>query len=81
MKIGIGVIVKQTFSIRVFPKIGVGPPNHPFVHRGFHYKPSIFGVLPLFLVQHPYKSCDDPSRHKFGENNPIKLEVFPQTIN
>ena len=32
----------------VFPKKGVGPPNHPFVHRVFHYKPSILGV-PLFL--------------------------------
>ena len=29
----------------VFPKIGVGPPNHPFVHRVFHYfSPSILGV-------------------------------------
>ena len=26
----------------VFPKIVV-PPNHPFVHRVFHYKPSILG--------------------------------------
>ena len=25
------------------------PPNHPFVHRVFHYKPSILGVFPLFL--------------------------------
>ena len=32
----------------VFPKIVV-PPNHPFVHRVFHYKPSILGVFPLFL--------------------------------
>ena len=30
----------------VFPKIGVGPPNHPFVHRVFHYKPSILGGFP-----------------------------------
>ena len=39
------------FSARiicVFPKIGV-PPNHPFVHRVFHYKPSILGFFPLFL--------------------------------
>ena len=26
----------------VFPKIGV-PPNNPFVHKVFHYKPSILG--------------------------------------
>ena len=25
------------------------PPNHPFVHRVFHYKPSILGENPLFL--------------------------------
>ena len=25
------------------------PPNHPFVHRVFPYKPSILGVFPLFL--------------------------------
>ena len=25
------------------------PPNHPFVHRVFHYKPSILGEKPLFL--------------------------------
>ena len=30
------------------------PPNHPFVHRVFHSKPSILVVFPLFLVQHPY---------------------------
>ena len=29
-------------NIWVFPKIMV-PPNHPFVHRVFHYKPSILG--------------------------------------
>ena len=33
----------------MFPKIGVFPPNHPFVNRVFHYKPSILGVFPLFL--------------------------------
>ena len=37
----------------VFPKIMV-PPNHPFVHRVFHYFHHPFwGVFPLFLVQHP----------------------------
>ena len=29
---------------------GKTPPNHPFVHRVFHYKPSILGgKIPLFL--------------------------------
>ena len=32
----------------VNPKIGENPPNHPFVHRVFHYKPSILGG------KHPY---------------------------
>ncbi len=30
----------------MFPKLMV-PPNHPFVHRVFHYKPSILGT-PIF---------------------------------
>ncbi len=30
--------------IWVFPKIGVGPPNHPLKNRVFHYKSSILGV-------------------------------------
>ncbi len=41
------------------PKIGVvkHPPNHEFVHRVFRlFSPSILGVFPLFLVQHPYES-------------------------
>ena len=34
----------------VNPKIGVGPPKHPFVHRVWnHCKPSILEVFPLFL--------------------------------
>ncbi len=37
--------------IWLFPKIMV-PPNHPFFHRVFHYKPSILGY-PLFW-KHPY---------------------------
>ena len=31
------------------------PPNHPFVHRVFHYfHHSFWGVFPLFLVKHPF---------------------------
>ncbi len=38
----------STLSIWVFPKILV-PPNHPFVHSVFHYKPSFFwGKNPIF---------------------------------
>ncbi len=33
-------------SIWVFPKIMV-PPNHPFVHRVFHYNPSILFFSPI----------------------------------
>ena len=41
------------------PKIGVVlPPNHPFVHRGFHYKPSILGAHPCFW-KHPYTDIHD----------------------
>ena len=34
-----------------FQKIGV-PPNHPFVHRVFHYKPSVLGYH--YFLKHPY---------------------------
>ena len=42
-------------STWVFPKIGVGPPNHPFVHRVFHEIFTIHfgGKIPLFW-EHPY---------------------------
>ena len=30
----------------------VGPPNHPFVHRVFHYKPSILGYQ--YFWKRPY---------------------------
>ena len=47
-------IIRNIFTL-VFPKIGVGPPNHPFVHRVFHeinhpfggYFPSL--LLPCYL--------------------------------
>ena len=39
-------------SIWVFPRIGVGPPNHPYLYRVFHYKPSILGY-PYFW-KHPF---------------------------
>ena len=45
---------KNNQSIWVFPKIMVHP-NHPFVHRVFHYKPSIFGYH--YFWKHPKKKC------------------------
>ena len=34
---------------------GFSPPNHPLKNKVFAlYSPSILGVFPLFLVQHPY---------------------------
>ena len=44
-------IIKQGFLMWVFPKKVLGPPNHPFVHRVFDYKPSILGY-PYFW-KHP----------------------------
>ncbi len=38
-------------STWVFPKIGV-PPNHPFVHRVFHCKPSILGYHYFWRATH-----------------------------
>ena len=41
-------------GIWMFPKIMV-PPNHPLKNRVFHsFHHPFWGVLPLFLVQHPY---------------------------
>ena len=37
-------------TFKMFPKIMV-PPNHPFVHRVYHYKPSILGY-PFFGNTH-----------------------------
>ena len=39
----------------VFLKIGVGPPNHPFVHRVFHYFHH-----PFWGDKHPYFWVDTP---------------------
>ena len=45
-----GGLKKNGDGLWVFPKIVV-PPNHPFVHRVFHYKPSIWGA-PIFGNTH-----------------------------
>ena len=49
-------------NIWVFAKIVV-PPNHPF-NRVFHYKPSILGVLPLFLETPIYAKSDSQGFRK-----------------
>ncbi len=43
-------IIRNIFSL-VFPKIGLGPPNHPFVHRVFHEINHPFGgyFLPCYF--------------------------------
>ena len=48
----------------VFPKNN-GPPNHPFVHRVFHYFHHPFwGFYPYFSVQHPYLLGDPNFKQK-----------------
>ena len=52
----------------MFPKIV--PKNHPFLHRVFHYKPSILGVFPLFfgnihILSILRKSAFDSRRRNF----------------
>ncbi len=42
-----------TYTTWVFPKIGVGPPNHPFVHRVFHYFHHPFWGNPPYFWKHP----------------------------
>ena len=37
----------------VEPKIGVGPPNHPFVHRVFHYFHHPFWGFSPYCWKHP----------------------------
>ncbi len=54
-------LVISNLNMWVFPQIGVGPPNHPFVHRVFHYKPSILGYH--YFWKHPcgevLRICED----------------------
>ena len=39
--------------IWMFPKIGMGPPNHPILNRFFHYFHHPFWGIPIFW-KHPY---------------------------
>ncbi len=40
--------------VGVNPNMGVGPPNHPFVHRLWNpHKPSILGVKSPYFWNHP----------------------------
>ena len=52
----------------MFPKIGVGPPNHPFVHRVFHEINHPFWGFSPYFWKHPdsklslFKSLENMSQ-------------------
>ena len=62
--------------IRVFPKIMV-PPNHPFVHRVFHYFHHPFwGPTPIFGNSHTViisNFFQDPMFNIPGQPGPLKM--------
>ena len=62
----IGVYMGGPPKIRVFT-----PPNHPFVHRVFHYKSSILGY-PYFW-KHPYPWFDRETTLNDQEWDPLEL--------
>ena len=57
----------QRFHTDVSKNRGENPPNHPFVHRVFHYKPpsilggngtTIFGSTPILVGGfNPFEKC------------------------
>ena len=47
--------VGAMYLMWMFPKIGVFPPDHPWINRVFHYKPSILGYH--YFRKHPYTRC------------------------
>ena len=54
------------------------PPNHPFVHRIFHYKPSILRY-PYFW-KHPYLTQPmDPEKKSLNFIFPTK-HVIPESL-
>ena len=54
----------------MFLKIGVGPPNHPFVNRVFHYFHHPFRATPIFGKTHvlPWHLSILP-RHPLASDN------------
>ena len=60
--------------IWVCPKIWENPPNHPFVHMVFHYKPSILGENPLFLEETPKIYQPKPMHYNKG-NKSLKITI------
>ena len=75
---------KRIQQIWMFPKIMGFPPNHPWINRVFHYKPSILGY-PYFW-KHPYITGGSevwgcyviPSNTPFGagwEKNSIPMKT------
>ena len=69
-----GTNLQPSVSIWVFPKIGVGPPNHPFVHRVFHEINHPFWGTPI-CWKHPYVFMPIPckSREPSLLSPPIQL--------
>ena len=52
--IGVVQVITSCFHMGVEPKIGGNPPNHPFVHWGFHYfHHPVWVVFLIFFWQHP----------------------------
>ena len=59
----------------VEPKIECFPPNHPFVHRVVHYKPSILGAHPYFW-KHPHVTKHHGQNiSRVQHRDPFLLEV------
>ena len=57
---------KEEKNTWVFPKIGVGPPNHPMFNRVFHYfhhpfcGTNIFGNIHMLEIWKQKKSVETP---------------------
>ena len=46
------------------------PPNHPFFHRNFHYKPSILGILQIPHSTTGIGSYGDPTSPGVAQGDP-----------
>ena len=86
-------IIIYIIDIWVFPKI-MAPPNHPFVHRVFHYVHHLFwGFSPYFwfnthihrypqimLFMGPRLDVDDMTNSRLNDITHFYLVVFHQPI-
>ena len=55
--------------------VGFLPPNHPFVHRVFHYFHHPFWGSPIFGNTHIGEGTD-----LFSQTNPVAISVFVQAL-